>query len=79
MFLKSTKNITPSILTYEYPKSYELGLIPYYPIPNKQNIELYNKYRELLDDSNIILGGRLGLYQYLNMDKVVEVALELEL
>lgn len=79
MFLNKTKSINHSILTYEFPEQYKYGLIPYYPIPNKQNNELYNKYLDLNKNSNIILGGRLGLYKYLNMDKIIEIALNLDL
>ncbi|NEX46492.1 UDP-galactopyranose mutase [Pseudotabrizicola algicola] len=60
-------------LTYEYPSP--TG-DPYYPIPREENQELYRKYRTAasrLDDVWFL--GRLGTYQYLNMDQVVGQAL----
>ncbi|MBR2656860.1 MAG: UDP-galactopyranose mutase [Loktanella sp.] len=60
-------------LTYEYPT--DEG-DPYYPIPRPENQALYKKYRaaaEKLDDVWFV--GRLGAYQYLNMDQVVGQAL----
>ncbi|WP_322896236.1 MULTISPECIES: UDP-galactopyranose mutase [unclassified Yoonia] len=60
-------------LTYEYPT--DEG-DPYYPIPRPENQALYKRYRqaaEQLDDVWFV--GRLGAYQYLNMDQVVGQAL----
>jgi UDP-galactopyranose mutase len=60
-------------LTYEYPS--DVG-DPYYPIPRPENQALYQLYRsaaEQLPDTWFV--GRLGSYQYLNMDQVVAQAL----
>lgn len=39
---------------------------------------LYLQYKELSkNEPNVIFGGRLGEYKYYDMDKVVEVALNL--
>lgn len=49
---------------------------PYYPIPKKENKELYAKYKEEnKKNSNVIFLGRLGTYSYMNMDKVIEQAM----
>ncbi|SFE38420.1 UDP-galactopyranose mutase [Bacillus sp. OV194] len=49
---------------------------PYYPIPKNENIELYKKYKEEADKmTNVWFLGRLGTYQYYNMDQVVAQAL----
>lgn len=51
---------------------------PYYPIPRKANIAVYNMYKnEAAQVPNVYFVGRLAQYKYLNMDKVVESALEL--
>lgn len=48
----------------------------FYPIPTEKNLALYEKYlEECSKNENIILGGRLGLYRYMNMDTTVENAL----
>ena len=50
---------------------------PYYPINNEQNNMLYQKYLDLAStDEKVIFGGRLGMYKYFDMDKIIEVALE---
>jgi UDP-galactopyranose mutase len=58
----------------EYPKSYNSeDDIPYYPIPKKENIEIYNKYKnEAEKEKNVIFVGRLAEYKYYNMDAVIE-------
>lgn len=51
---------------------------PYYPVPNKKNLELYAKYKELAkkeEDSNIFFVGRLANYKYFNMDEAISNSL----
>jgi UDP-galactopyranose mutase len=60
-------------LTYEYPS--DVG-DPYYPIPRPENQALYNNYRLAAErERDTWFVGRLGSYQYLNMDQVVGQAL----
>ena len=67
-----------TIITKEYPDSWNKEKEPYYPINNDKNNSLYNKYKELSEkDSNVIFGGRLGMYKYYDMDKVIESALNI--
>lgn len=52
---------------------------PYYPIPNKKNIDLYKKYQKLAkleEKNNIFFIGRLANYKYFNMDQAILNALE---
>ena len=50
---------------------------PYYPVNDKKNGELYQKYKALAEkEENIIFGGRLGEYKYYDMDAVIASALE---
>ena len=59
----------------EYPNS---AGEPYYPVPRAENKELYGRYEELAArEENVHFLGRLGRYQYLNMDIAVKEALEL--
>ena len=67
-----------TVITYEYPKQWKKGDEPYYPINDDRNAKLYEKYKMLAEqEEKIVFGGRLGLYQYLDMDQIVEKALEL--
>ena len=64
--------------TREYPKAWEKGEEAYYPMNDDRNSELYARYKELADDEDkVIFGGRLGMYQYFDMWKVIEEALKL--
>jgi len=50
---------------------------PYYPVPNKKNMDLYEKYRELAEkESRVHFVGRLANYKYFNMDAAILNALE---
>ena len=65
-----------TIVTKEYPEQWINGKKPYYPINNERNNNLYQKYKELSNENkNVIFGGRLGQYQYYNMDQVILEAL----
>jgi UDP-galactopyranose mutase len=49
---------------------------PYYPIPNKKNISLYNKYKKLAEnEKNTYFVGRLANYKYFNMDQAINNSL----
>ena len=63
-------------ITREYPKQWEKGDEPYYPVNNDRNNDLYAKYKDLADkEPNVFFGGRLGQYKYYDMDKVIAAAL----
>ncbi|ONI37646.1 UDP-galactopyranose mutase [Candidatus Epulonipiscium fishelsonii] len=65
-----------TIITEEYPVQWTEDKEPYYPINDENNNNKYLKYKNLSNkDNNIIFGGRLGNYQYYDMDKVIEEAL----
>lgn len=62
-------------IVFEYPTAEG---DPYYPIPRKENQELYNKYRDLAAElPDVYFTGRLGTYKYYNMDQVVAQSLAL--
>jgi UDP-galactopyranose mutase len=51
---------------------------PYYPVPNKKNLDLYEKYKILAkeeESKNIFFVGRLANYKYFNMDEAILNAL----
>lgn len=65
-----------TIITREYPATWKEGDEPFYPLNDEKNNELYQKYFELSKkDDHVIFGGRLGLYRYIDMDDVIELAL----
>jgi UDP-galactopyranose mutase len=71
-------NQPKTVITKEYPKAWRIGDEPYYPVNDDRNNSLYARYRELAEhENNVIFGGRLGTYRYLDMDRVIEQALGL--
>ena len=49
---------------------------PYYPVPRKENAELYARYKTLADTTpDVHFVGRLATYKYYNMDQIVAQAL----
>jgi len=70
-----------TIITREYPKTWHKGDEAYYPVNDNYNNNLYKRYRDavavLMPD--IVLGGRLGLYRYFDMDDAVATALDLKI
>ena len=67
-----------TVITKEYPDKYELGKERYYPINDDKNTKLYKKYADLASNEvNVIFGGRLATYKYLDMDDTIEESLKL--
>lgn len=66
-------------ITFEYSRAYEKNSdeIPYYPINDELNDEIYKKYKNYADKKcpNLIIGGRLGNYKYYDMDMTIGNAL----
>jgi UDP-galactopyranose mutase len=65
-------------IAYEFPEDYvHDSNEPYYPIPRKENDELYSKYLEESEkiSDKVIFVGRLAEYKYYNMDQIAGVAL----
>jgi len=67
-----------TVISREYSSEWEPGIEPYYPVNDEMNTRVYNQYKKLADsEGKMIFGGRLGSYQYYDMDKVIEAALDL--
>ncbi|MFS0864567.1 UDP-galactopyranose mutase [Fredinandcohnia sp. 179-A 10B2 NHS] len=65
-----------TVITKEYPKEWEKGDEPYYPINDNKNNQMYAKYKELADkEDDVIFGGRLATYKYYDMHQVIGAAL----
>lgn len=69
---ESTDGPARTVITREYPAVWKRGDEPYYPINDERNMALYEKYRKKSQhDPNVVFAGRLGTYQYYDMDKVI--------
>ncbi|MCM1168270.1 MAG: UDP-galactopyranose mutase [Ruminococcus sp.] len=66
-----------TVISREYSAEWRPGAEPYYPVNNERNNALYEQYQQLASErDDVIFGGRLGLYQYLDMDKVIALAVK---
>jgi len=71
-------NDEKTVITKEYSATWKPGDEPYYSVNDDRNNELYRKYKEKAEnEQNVIFAGRLGQYQYFDMDKVINSVLEL--
>lgn len=54
-----------TVITREYPVTWQEGMEPYYPVNDEKNQALYQKYAKLAEkEEHVIFGGRLGEYKY---------------
>lgn len=69
--------IENTIISKEYSVDWKETKDPYYPINDKKNNELYQKYKNLVKkEKDVIISGRLGSYKYLDMDDTISMALK---
>ena len=65
-----------TVITREYPAEWKEGSEPYYPMSDEKNLSLYARYMDLATkEPHTYFGGRMGLYRYLDMDKIIREAL----
>ncbi len=71
-------NAKGTYITREYPLKFTGAEEPYYPMGDERNTDLYEQYRKLAEqDKDVVFGGRLGLYKYFDMDKIIRASLDL--
>ena len=71
-YLTGQEHMKTSVV-YEYPRDEGDA---YYPVPRKENADLYSRYKALADSTpNVQFVGRLATYKYYNMDQIVAQAL----
>lgn len=67
-----------SVVTFEYPRRWEVGKERYYPIENSKSKALYERYRDYIGErkKNFYFVGRLAEYKYYDMDDCILNALK---
>ncbi|MCX2697842.1 UDP-galactopyranose mutase [Ochrobactrum chromiisoli] len=66
-----------TIIVREYSRFAQRGDEPYYPIDTQRDKKTYLAYKEMADaKSDVIFGGRLGTYRYLDMHQAIGAALK---
>lgn len=70
-------NEAKSIITKEYPQNWDRTKEAYYPVNDQKNSEIFQLYRKEAKNiaHKVKFGGRLGNYQYYDMDMVFHAAL----
>lgn len=67
-----------TIITKEYPTSWDSSKEPYYPVNDHRNSVIYEQYSTLAkQEKNVVFGGRLAEYKYYDMHHVIERAIAL--
>ncbi|WJI90858.1 UDP-galactopyranose mutase [Weissella viridescens] len=68
-----------SVVTREYPQTWDRDKEAYYPINDETNMAIYKQYAALArqHQNQVVFGGRLGQYRYYDMDQVFHAALTL--
>ncbi len=70
-------NPDKTVITREYSCTWSKGMEAYYPVNNEENMKIYEKYKTLSEkEKKVSFGGRLGTYRYMDMDQVINEALE---
>lgn len=72
------ENQEKTVVSYEYPVDWSKGMEAYYPVNDEKNQKKYFDYVALLKERypTMLLGGRLGLYRYMDMDKIIAEVLD---
>lgn len=69
-------NQSKTVISREYSSEWKPGDEPYYPVNDEKNSKLYAEYKALAQaEKKVVFGGRLGEYQYYDMDAVIASAL----
>ena len=71
-------DLPKTVISREFSSEWQPGDEPYYPVNDEANTALYRQYKALADkDDKVLFGGRLGEYQYYDMDVTIASALKL--
>ena len=69
------KESSKTVITKEYPENWDEKKEAFYPINDQKNQEIYNKYKQKAEQSNVLFGGRLAEYKYYDMHQIIASAL----
>ncbi len=77
MFGQEVYDCPKTVISKEYSTEWQQGMEPYYPVNDKRNNELADKYREKAKtEKDVIFGGRLAEYKYYDMAPIIETVFE---
>ncbi|MBQ8061347.1 MAG: UDP-galactopyranose mutase [Bacteroidales bacterium] len=68
-----------TVITREFPSEWSPGMEPFYPVNDEANAEVFSRYKALADaEENVVFGGRLAEYRYLDMAPIVRKVLSIQ-
>lgn len=80
MFGQEVYDCPKTVISKEYSTEWQRDMEPYYPVNDKRNDELADKYREKAkDEKDVIFGGRLAEYKYYDMAPIIEQLLKIRI
>ena len=80
MFGADIEKCPNTVISKEFSTEWKPGMEPYYPVNDKRNNAIAEKYRELASkESNVIFGGRLAEYRYYDMAPIIDKVLKLNI
>lgn len=80
MFGQEVYDCPKTVISKEYSTEWQQDMEPYYPVNDKRNDELADKYREKAkDEKDVIFGGRLAEYKYYDMAPIIEQLLKIRI
>ena len=80
MFGQELYDCPRTVIFKEYSVEWGDGMEPYYPVNDKDNALLADKYRQLAkDQKHVIFGGRLAEYRYYDMAPIIEKVLNMSI
>lgn len=80
MFGQEVYECSKTVVSEEYSTEYKEGLEPYYPVNDKCNDTLAEKYHRMAErEENVIFGGRLAEYKYYDMAPIIEQVMNLDI
>ena len=78
MFGQEVFDNPKTVVSEEYSTEYKSGMEPYYPVNDERNNALADLYRKLAEkETDVLFGGRLGLYKYYDMAPIIEQVLKI--
>ena len=73
MFGDDVYKCPKTVISREYSTEWKDGMEPYYSVNDNKNMSLYQRYKDLSDQTpNLILGGHLAEYKYYDMAPIME-------
>ena len=73
MFGDDVYKCSKTVISREYSTEWKDGMEPYYSVNDNKNMTLYQRYKDLADQTpNLILGGHLAEYKYYDMAPIME-------